>query len=515
MEPAQRFIVTPTLVAMNVAIFLAVVSLGVSATMPGPGDLLPFGANFGGYTVDGQWWRLLTSMFLHFGVIHIGFNMWSLWVLGRLAERMFGNWQFLAIYLLTGLGGSAASLIWHPYVVSAGASGAVYGIAGALASFLYFDRSHLPEKVGRDLLTTLLFIIGVNLFFGLSVDFIDNACHLGGLVVGAILGAALKHRTAFLFAAGTAIVALVASTPIAKERTQNSAAVLETEAVLLAAAAHSDEALAKLEDALESETTVRRLSMAAELYLTKARYDDAVDAARRAIVLDPQHKPSQQLLGMALFAAKRYEEAVFELRLTIELESVDERRNALERNPAGLQSHVLLSRALHELGRQEEAVKVLAEDLEWAPDSFLAHNEIGLVYYRIDELELAVAALRKAAELEPEHPEAHNRLSLILAPTGEADEALESIETAMKLMPNAPHLLDSLGTARFYRGELDLAVEAYREAIALEPRRAVYHYNLAMAFLENGNKAAAAKARAESLRLQPLFEPNEEGRPEI
>lgn len=515
MEPAQRFIVTPTLVAMNVAIFLALVSVGVSATAPGPWELLPFGANFGGYTVNGQWWRLLTSTFLHFGVLHIGFNMWCLWSLGRLAERMFGNWQFLSIYLLTGLSGSAASLIWHPYVVSAGASGAVFGIAGALASFLYFAQIHLPEKVGRDLLTSILFFIGINLIIGFSLDFVDNAGHLGGLVVGAILGAALKHRTAFLLTAGTAIVALVASTPIAKERAQNSAAVLETEALLLAATAHSDEALAKIEDALESEITVRRLSMAAELYLTRGRYDDAIDAARRAVVLDPQHKPSQQLLGMALFAAKRYEEAVDELRLTIQLESVDERRNALERDPAGLQSHVLLSRALHELGRQEEAVKVLAEDLEWAPDSFVAHNEMGLVYYRIDEIDLAVAALRRAVELEPAHPEPHNRLSLILAPTGAPDEALESIETAMKLLPDAPHLLDSLGTVRFYRGELDLAVEAYREAIALEPRRAVYHYNLAMAFLEKGNKAAAAKARAEALRLQPLFEPNEEGRPEI
>ncbi len=515
MEPAQRFIVTPTLVAMNVAIFLALVSVGVSATAPGPWELLPFGANFGGYTVNGQWWRLLTSTFLHFGVLHIGFNMWCLWSLGRLAERMFGNWQFLSIYLLTGLSGSAASLIWHPYVVSAGASGAVFGIAGALASFLYFAQIHLPEKVGRDLLTSILFFIGINLIIGFSLDFVDNAGHLGGLVVGAILGAALKHRTAFLLTAGTAIVALVASTPIAKERAQNSAAVLETEALLLAATAHSDEALAKIEDALESEITVRRLSMAAELYLTRGRYDDAIDAARRAVVLDPQHKPSQQLLGMALFAAKRYEEAVDELRLTIQLESVDERRNALERDPAGLQSHVLLSRALHELGRQEEAVKVLAEDLEWAPDSFVAHNEMGLVYYRIDEIDLAVAALRRAVELEPAHPEPHNRLSLILAPSGAPDEALESIETAMKLLPDAPHLLDSLGTVRFYRGDLDLAVEAYREAIALEPRRAVYHYNLAMAFLEKGNKAAAAKARAEALRLQPLFEPNEEGRPEI
>ena len=515
MEPARRFIVTPTLVAMNVAIFLAMVSLGVSATTPRAWELLPFGANFGGYTVDGQWWRLLTSTFLHFGVLHIGFNMWCLWSLGRLAERMFGNWQFLAIYLLTGLGGSAASLISHPYVVSAGASGAVFGIAGALASFLYFAQIHLPEKVGRDLLTSILFFVGINLVIGFSLPFVDNAAHLGGLVVGAILGAALKHRTAFLLAAGTAIVALVASTPIAKERAQNSDAVLQREVLLLVATSRSDEALAKVEDALDREATVQRLSMAAELYLTRGRYDDAIDAARRAIVLDPQHKPSQQLLGTALFAAKRYEEAVDELRLTIQLESVDERRNALERDPAGLQSHVLLSRALHELGRQEEAVKVLAEDLEWAPDSFVAHNEIGLVYYRIDEIDLAVAALRKAAELEPGHPEPYNRLSLILAPTGALDEALQSIETAMELLPDAPHLLDSLGTVRFYRGELDLAVEAYREAIALEPLRAVYHYNLAMAFLENGNKAAAAKARAEALRLQPHFEPTEEGRPEI
>ena len=519
MEPTSRFIVTPTLVAMNVAIFLALVAVGVSPTNPGPWDLLPFGANFGGYTVNGQWWRLIACTFLHFGIVHLGFNMWCLWSLGRLAERLFGSWQFLAIYLITGVSGSAASVIAHPHVFSAGASGSVFGIAGALAAFLHFGRIHLPENGRRDLLTSIVFFISINLLIGFSLEFVDNAGHLGGLVMGgalgAVLGALRTNPRAFPAAVVGALGLLLASLPFAKERTLASAEVLQQEATLLAVSARSDEAIDKIEDALEEETTADRLALASELYLNAGRRDEAIDYARRAVELDPHHQPAQQLLGTSLFNAGRYEEASVELRLAIELEPVEQLRAAIDRNPAALQNYILLARSFRELDRQDEAVEVLVEALEWAPDSFSVNNEIGLAYYRIGEIGLAAERVRKAAEIEPDHPESYNRLSLILARAGDRDEALQAVEKALELLPNAPHLLDSLGTVRFYRGELTQAVEAYREAVALEPRRAVYQYNLSTALLENGDLAAAKEAREEALRLQPSFEPSEEGEPEI
>ncbi|MGH9336082.1 MAG: rhomboid family intramembrane serine protease, partial [Vicinamibacteria bacterium] len=132
-----RFWVTPALIALNVAYFLIGVARGVSPVEPEQQQILDFGANFGPLVFRGEWWRLVSSMFVHIGFLHLVFNMWCLWSLGNIAERMFGNVTFLCLYLLSGIGGALASLVWHPQVVSAGASGAVFGVAGGLASFLY------------------------------------------------------------------------------------------------------------------------------------------------------------------------------------------------------------------------------------------------------------------------------------------------------------------------------------------------------------------------------------------
>jgi membrane associated rhomboid family serine protease len=113
-----RFWVTPALVAANVLWFVAGIVLGVSPVDPEGGELIRFGANFGAYTLAGEWWRLLSSAFVHIGFVHLLFNMWCLWSLGNVAERMFGNGVFLSVYVLSALGGSLASLLWRPNIIS-------------------------------------------------------------------------------------------------------------------------------------------------------------------------------------------------------------------------------------------------------------------------------------------------------------------------------------------------------------------------------------------------------------
>jgi len=505
MDPSRRFIVTPTLVAMNVVILLAMVSLGVSPTSPQPWDLLRFGANFGGYTaVQGEWWRLLASAFLHYGIIHLGFNMWCLWALGNLAERMFGNSRFLVIYLLTALGGSVGSLLWHPYVISAGASGAVFGIAGALASFLYLGHIHLPPKVGRELLTSVVFFIGINLVIGASIDGIDNAGHLGGLFVGALLGAALRHRVTFYAAVGATLIALVGVAPAAKRVTLQSARVFETEALILTASGDREGALAKLEAAIERDATLPySFMLAAQIYVEDARYDDAVRVTRRALELDPELEQAKQVLATALYLGGHYEEAIPELRALVEA------------NPKELNNYFLLSRTYLALDRGPEAIAVLEDALTWKRDTATVKSELGILYLELDETDRAVASLREAVALEPRQPEHYNRLSLVLAVAGRHDEALEAVEKALALAPNTPHILDSLGTVRFYRRELDLALAAYREAIGRSPDEAVYYYNESVVLRAAGDEAAADAAFAEALRLDPGFEPPRDGGPKI
>ena len=114
--------VTQGIFGINVAVFVAMTLAGVSLTEPTTAQLWHWGANYGPLTIGGQWWRLLSCVFVHIAIIHIGFNMWCLWGLGKLAESVYGHWTFGAVYLITGVAASVTSLAWNPGGTSAGAS---------------------------------------------------------------------------------------------------------------------------------------------------------------------------------------------------------------------------------------------------------------------------------------------------------------------------------------------------------------------------------------------------------
>jgi len=187
-----RLWVTPTLIVVNVVIFLAMLASSRSLS-PTLATVLAFGANFGPKTLHGEWWRLFASMFLHFNILHIGFNMWALANLGQLMERLVGNLGFLLLYLVSGLLGSVASVAWNPEVMSAGASGAVFGVGGALLGFLLLRRDSIPAAVLVPLRNSMFSFIGYNVVFGFLVPGIDNAAHLGGLAAGIGCGLLLSH----------------------------------------------------------------------------------------------------------------------------------------------------------------------------------------------------------------------------------------------------------------------------------------------------------------------------------
>ena len=198
--PAPRAVVkrppiTTALVGLNALVFIAMVLSGVSPLEPNTFQLLHWGANFGPLSLGAQPWRILTSNYLHIGIIHIALNMWCLWNLGFLAERIFEPWTYILTYTACGIAGSLASLWLHPLVVGAGASGAIFGMAGALISALYLGHLPVPKSAIQSTLKSLLLFAGYNLFFGL-VPGIDNSAHIGGLVTGLVIGALLsKHLT--------------------------------------------------------------------------------------------------------------------------------------------------------------------------------------------------------------------------------------------------------------------------------------------------------------------------------
>lgn len=187
-EVTPRIWAVPAIVALNVAVYVAMVASGVHPIQPTVASVVDWGVNYGPKTLGGQPWRLLTSIFVHYGALHLCFNMIVLWNVGRWVERIFGSLRFAALYLCAGLVGSAASVAVHPHLASAGASGAVFGVYGALAGFLLSQRGSIDGRVVKKLATVAIFFVGYNMLYSLKNPTIDLAAHFGGLVGGVVAG---------------------------------------------------------------------------------------------------------------------------------------------------------------------------------------------------------------------------------------------------------------------------------------------------------------------------------------
>jgi membrane associated rhomboid family serine protease/Flp pilus assembly protein TadD len=186
---AMPMLVTQAIFGINVAVFVGMLLSGASVMSPGSDVLLTWGANYGPYTLTGQWWRLITSCFVHIGIIHIAFNMWCLWSLGGLAERLYGRLTFACVYLLCGASGSLCSVYWHNApTLSAGASGAIFGLAGAVIASIKLGE-FASGTMAQGTMQSLIAFVGYNVVFGAISGSTDNACHFGGLLAGVVLGA--------------------------------------------------------------------------------------------------------------------------------------------------------------------------------------------------------------------------------------------------------------------------------------------------------------------------------------
>lgn len=158
--------------------------------------LIALGANYGPAVLEGgEWWRLLSSTFLHIGFFHLLVNGWALMQIGGLFERWIGSGSLIVGWVVCGLAGSYASVLWRAGEehLSAGASGAIFGLLGALITFLLRRRDQLLPSA-RSILSSLIMWAGINVFLGFSVPGIDNAAHLGGLAAGLLLGLVLRPR---------------------------------------------------------------------------------------------------------------------------------------------------------------------------------------------------------------------------------------------------------------------------------------------------------------------------------
>lgn len=188
---------TRIILVINILVFLAMTIYGYAEYGTWRGTetttvLVQFGAKVTPLVLQGEYWRLLAAMFIHIGIMHLLFNSYALFALGPMVEGYYGHWRFLAIYLIGGLFGSLASYGFTP-AISAGASGAIFALAGAILVYFLKYKENFGAQ-GRAILRNMLFVIAINLVFGMSMSGIDNWGHIGGLVGGMLLGWGLLPR---------------------------------------------------------------------------------------------------------------------------------------------------------------------------------------------------------------------------------------------------------------------------------------------------------------------------------
>ena len=186
---------TCALLAINLLLFVLMQADGAGFWHNSSSVPLAWGASFGPATQDGQWWRLVTAQFVHFGLLHLGLNMWALWDVGRLVERPYGPLRFGLLYLGSGLVGNLLSLaVQGNQAVSGGASGAIFGLYGALLVFLWRERGQVDRRDFSWAFGVAVIFTLTSLGLGWLIPGVDNAAHLGGLVAGACLGTLLARR---------------------------------------------------------------------------------------------------------------------------------------------------------------------------------------------------------------------------------------------------------------------------------------------------------------------------------
>ena len=184
----RRPVVTYALLAVNLLVFAAAQRAGAGDD---PEVLLDYGAMFSPLIADGQYWRLFTAMFLHADVPHVVFNGLGLLLFGSLVERTYGHLRFAVIYVIAGLAGSVLSFGMNSIAIGAGASGAIFGVLGALGAFFAVQRNTIGRRAWINLAAVAV-MAGVSLAYGLVTPRIDNWAHLGGLIGGAAMGLALS-----------------------------------------------------------------------------------------------------------------------------------------------------------------------------------------------------------------------------------------------------------------------------------------------------------------------------------
>jgi membrane associated rhomboid family serine protease/Flp pilus assembly protein TadD len=414
--------ITFALIVVNVAIYAFLAYKGGPSFKEHPSDtefLIKWGAQYGPRMIEGQWWRLVTAIFLHGSISHLGVNMLTLWFLGRQLEQI-GRMRYLIVYFLSGIAGGVTSLLWDPTIAAVGASGAIFGLFGVLLS---------PRNLNRRNLGTLLLFVVILVLPGAAEKQIDYMGHLGGIVAGVVLGLALslsyepkssKSSRRFAFACFALIFFICAGSIYARVRD------------------------AYLPDLVRGSDLVEQ-----------KKYAEAVPYMQRSLQHRPNSAEANGAVGETLFRAGRSSEAVPYLQKATQLA------------PKQDESWLLLGLSLLNSGNNDDAIAALLHVTGTGAEDKTFPYYLGLAYARKNDNAKAKEWLMKAADADPGDAKSGALLGHIYLQEGNNDDAFKYLYQAAGLAPENLALQRDLGVAYMRRGNFAFAEGCFARALQL------------------------------------------------
>ncbi len=441
---------TCVILGLNILVFILMTLSGGSQNTS---VLLNFGASYGPYFRAGEVWRLVMPMFLHIGVAHLAVNMAALCLLGALLEPLYGYGRFALLYVFSGIGGSLLSMEASAHI-AAGASGAIFGVAGAMLVTGILRPQVVPHRWKNLFGVGILLVIVINLVFGHFIPHIDNWAHLGGLITGMVLAWGVPPITT------------------STRRGERAAAhgvqwvvVLPVALVVLAAAATANHYQI-------SKQVLQLLSDSSRLQ-AQGQPARAIALLKKARELDSRDIAVHEQLAMLYLTAKRYPQAIAELR------------QALHFSPDSSADTIRLALVYEQAGDLESARKLLEGAGRKMPSNAGIHEALAEVCASLKLFPEAIKSYQRVLHLAPNSPLALNNLAWLYAtcPIGryrDPKAALQNATRAVELTGwQQPGFVDTLAAALYANRRSNLAAQVEAKAVQLDPQNQAFQNNLA------------------------------------
>jgi membrane associated rhomboid family serine protease/Tfp pilus assembly protein PilF len=443
LKVAGKTPVVRAILLVNTVVFAAMTGCSglKSLFIPSSQVLLHFGASSGAATIiDGQYWRIATSAFIHCGLLHLMMNSYVLWDVGPLVEKLFGSRRFIAIYALAALGASLSSLMFNPDVVSVGASGAIFGLLGAMVAFFWCHRSEFPSGFLRIHGKIIGIFIIYGIVYGAFIKGVDNASHIGGLLFGFI-----------------AALALMPYRPGETTFTRRD---------LIATAGVSMYCFALL--ALDCRV------------VTANRHVSGDAAYRQAIELLQHNRPGEALpllnTAAALMpdvASVRWDRARAHMSLGQYDKALKDCDNVLKEEPKSKIALIVRAAVFHNLNNDAESVKDLSSLIELDPNNAMAYNNRAWSLVALGKYSDAVADSNRAIALNRNVSTFYDTRAVALLLTNHTSDAIADLNKAARLKPNDAACAYHLACVYKKLGQADLSAQngALAKRLGYQPER--------------------------------------------